>query len=159
MTRIRSILSALLCLLTLLPGCAWLGREPVRVAVVGVEPMAGEGMEMRLLVKLRVQNPNETPIDYDGIFVEMRMAGRELATGVSDASGSVPRYGEMLVSVPVTISALNLARQALGIAASGGVEKLRYELTGKLSGPRLRAAHFSTQGELALPAPLRVNPR
>ncbi len=42
----------------LLGACASLQRsEPVQVNLVGVEPLAGEGLEMRMLVKLRVQNP------------------------------------------------------------------------------------------------------
>ncbi|MBP8175788.1 MAG: Water stress and hypersensitive response domain-containing protein, partial [Sphaerotilus sp.] len=43
----------------MLAGCASLAyREPVRINVVGLEPIPGEGMEMRFKVKLRVQNPN-----------------------------------------------------------------------------------------------------
>ncbi|HKU70679.1 MAG TPA: Water stress and hypersensitive response domain-containing protein, partial [Burkholderiales bacterium] len=40
-------------------------RDPVQVQVAGIEPLPGEGMEMRMLVKLRVQNPNNDPVDYD----------------------------------------------------------------------------------------------
>ena len=59
-----------------LSACAALaGREPVNVSVVGMEPMAGQGMEGRFLVKLRVQNPNDTPIDYDGVALELDVRG------------------------------------------------------------------------------------
>ena len=43
-----------------LTACATLSdRDPLQVTVAGIESLPGEGMEMRLLVKLRVQNPNE----------------------------------------------------------------------------------------------------
>jgi hypothetical protein len=34
-------------------------------------PGAGEGFELRLLVKLREQNPNSTPVSYDGAYVKV----------------------------------------------------------------------------------------
>ena len=58
MGRSASILLAV----TLVVGCAGLARQdPVQAYVVGVEPLQGEGLELRMLVKLRVQNPNDTP--------------------------------------------------------------------------------------------------
>ena len=40
--------------------CASLsGSDPPRVSVAGIEALPGEGLELRFLVKLRVQNPNE----------------------------------------------------------------------------------------------------
>ena len=45
-------------------------RDPLQVTVAGVESIPGEGMELRLLVKLRVQNPNDLPVEYNGVAVE-----------------------------------------------------------------------------------------
>jgi hypothetical protein len=57
---------ALACLL-LLSGCASVQhRDPLQVTVAGIEPLEGEGLEMRMMVKLRVQNPNDAPVDYNG---------------------------------------------------------------------------------------------
>jgi len=99
----------------LLGACASLQRsEPVQVNLVGVEPLAGEGLEMRMLVKLRVQNPNDAPIEFNGVFVEMDVEGKRFASGVSDAAGVVPRFGETVVSVPVSISMYGIARQEPG---------------------------------------------
>ena len=76
-------------------GCASMqGRDPLQVTVAGIEPLQGQGMELRMLVKLRVQNPNDSPVDYDGVAVEMDVQGKTFATGVTDARGSVPRFGE-----------------------------------------------------------------
>lgn len=127
-------------------------REPVQVSVVGVEPLAGQGLEMRLLVKLRVLNPNDRPLEYSGLFVRMDVQGQRFATGVSGEGGSVPRYGEALLELPVSISAFDLARQALRVAGGESTGKLAYELSGRLDGPGLRAMRFGSSGDLALPA-------
>src|SRR3954467_8995735 len=101
--------------IVLMAGCASMTqRDPVQVQVVGVEPLEGEGLELRFLCKLRVQNPNDAPITYNGIYIELEVRGSSFATGVSDASGTVPRYGEVVLSVPVAASALRFARQAIG---------------------------------------------
>src|SRR4029450_8858903 len=95
-------------------GCATT-RDPLQVTVAGVESIPGEGMELRMLVKLRVQNPNDTPIDFEGLPAQMHVQGKTFATGVTDARGSVPRFGEAVIEVPVTASAIRMARQALGV--------------------------------------------
>lgn len=152
----RNALLALLALGALLSGgCASLqGREPIEVIVAGVEPLRGEGLELRMLVKLRIQNPNDVPLDYNGVSVQMDVQGRRFATGVSDAAGSVPRFGEAIVKVPVSISVLRIARQAVGIMTDEYRGKLAYEMTGKLAGPTFYGVHFKSNGELRLPAEL-----
>src|SRR5215831_15881069 len=95
----RSIrLIALACGSLFVVACATMqGRDPPQVTVAGFEPLEGQGMELRLNVKLRVQNPNDSPIDYNGVSVQMNVQGKSLATGVSPASGSVPRFGEAVI--------------------------------------------------------------
>src|SRR5215510_11268057 len=86
MNRILKLLLALT-----LSACATLpGHEPIQVTVADIESMEGEGMEMRMLVKLRVQNPNEAPLEFDGVFIKVEVLDRTLATGVSDQRGTVP---------------------------------------------------------------------
>ena len=133
-------------------GCATLqGRDPLQVTVAGIEPLQGQGLELRMLVKLRVQNPNDAPVDYNGVAVEMRVQGKTFATGVSDASGSVPRFGDAIISVPVTASAFRMARQAVDLMRGGG-GTITYEMKGKLNGSTFNSMRFRTQGELDLPA-------
>ena len=135
-------------------GCTVLQkRDPLQVTVAGVESLPGEGMELRLLVKLRVQNPNDTPIDFNGVAVEMRVQGKTFATGVSDAHGNVPRFGESVIEVPVTVSAFRMARQALDMmrGMGAGTGKIAYELKGKLNGSGFSAVRFQNQGEFEMP--------
>ena len=128
------------------------GSDPVQVQVVGVEPLQGEGLELRLLCKLRVQNPNDTPITYDGIYLELEVRGSTFATGVSDASGTVPRFGEVVLSVPVAASTLRFARQAIGMYMSQDRSKIDYVLKGKISGSLFSAVRLESKGEITLPA-------
>ena len=134
-------------------GCALMNtRDPLQVTVAGVEPIPGEGMELRMLVKLRVQNPNDTPVDYNGVALEMKVQGRTFATGVSDATGSAPRFGEAVIEVPVTASAFRMARQAFGLMGGGGVSgKISYEMTGKLNGADFSTVRFQSKGDFELP--------
>lgn len=139
-----------------LDGCASLAqREPVRINVVGLEALPGEGMEMRFKVKLRVQNPNETPIDFDGLALELELNGKPFATGVSDRTGSVPRFGEALVEIPVSVSAIAVVRQALGVIEGDTTTEVPYTLRGRLAGGLLGGTRFSDSGMLKLPEPLK----
>jgi hypothetical protein len=62
-----TLLSALLLLTS---GCASMTRrDHVEAYVVGIEPLQGAGLELRMLVRLRVQNPNDAPIHYNGVSV------------------------------------------------------------------------------------------
>jgi len=144
----------------LLGACAALQRtDPLQVTVAGIEPLQGQGMELRILVKLRVQNPNDVPITYDGVSLNIDVQGNTFATGVSDERGSVPRFGESVISVPVTTSAMRMVRQALGMMQGKGTGKVSYSLTGKLHGPTFSSVRFESKGDLELPAaPPDVNP-
>jgi LEA14-like dessication related protein len=156
MVAMRRLLSRSLAglALSVLAACAAMpGREPLHVNVADVESLGGEGLEMRMLVRLRVQNPNDAPVEYDGVYLRLDVQGSTFATGVSDEKGTVPRFGEALVNVPVTVSTMNLVRQALGFMVDGKPpEKVTYRLDGKLNGPMFGSTRFQSQGELTLPA-------
>jgi len=150
--RLLAVTVVALTLLSL-QGCAIFQRsDPLQVTVAGIEPMEGQGqgLELRLLVKLRVQNPNDAPIDYNGVAVEMIVQGKTFATGVSDASGTVPRFGESVIAVPVTASAFRMLGEAFTLFRSGSSGKITYEMTGKLNGSGFNSVHFRTQGEFDL---------
>ena len=143
----------------MLAGCASLAyREPVRINVVGLEPIPGEGMEMRFKVKLRVQNPNETAIDFDGLALDLDLNGRPFASGVSAHSGSVARFGEALIEIPVSVSAIAVVRQALGVieGADDAKAEVPYALRRRLAGGLLGGMRFSDSCTLKLPEPLKT---
>jgi LEA14-like dessication related protein len=140
-----------LAILTL-GGCASLPqREPLQVTVAGIEPLQGEGLELRMLVRLRVQNPNDAPFEFDGVSVALDVQGKTFATGVADASGTVPRFGEVVVEVPVTVSVLRMVRQVMGVLDGQPVDTIRYEMSGKLSGTGFNAERFRAAGDFQVP--------
>jgi LEA14-like dessication related protein len=135
-------------LLLLLGGCSTLaGRDPLEVAVAGIEPMPqkGEGLELRLLVKLRVQNPNSTPISYDGAFVKVEVQDRTFATGVTNAGATIAAFSESVVEVPVTVSMFRMVRQVMGMKDGARADQIRYSMSGKLGSHR-----FSASGEFPM---------
>jgi LEA14-like dessication related protein len=154
-----SLLALTTCCALFVAGCATLrGDDPLQVTVAGIEPLQGEGMELRLLVKLRVQNPNDAPLDYRGVALQMNVQGKTFASGVSDSSGTVSGFSEAVIAVPVTISALRMMRQAIGMATDAGARKITYEMKGKLSGSLFGTRRFATQGDFELPAPEATPP-
>ncbi|MCY1405747.1 Late embryogenesis abundant protein [compost metagenome] len=139
-----------LCACSLLPH-----RDPVNISVTGFEPLPGQDMELRLAVKLRVQNPNENAIDYNGVAVDLRVNDRPLATGVSDQAGRIERFGEAVLVVPMSVSALSVLRQGMVLGRTQSLNGLPYELRGKLAGGLFGTVRFNEQGILELPEPLR----
>jgi LEA14-like dessication related protein len=134
-----------------LAGCAALhSMDPPKVTLVGVEPASGEGLEMRMQLKLRIQNPNDAPIDYNGVYVELDVQNKSLASGVSSQSGTVPPFGEVVVGVPVEVSMLGIAGQAMGMLGGKSLDKITYEMSGKLNSTTSRALRFRSQGEVSL---------
>jgi LEA14-like dessication related protein len=147
--RRRSLL--LMPAFTVLAACAAMpGQDPLKVTLAGVEPLPGEGMEARFAVKLRVVNPNDTSIDFDGLALELFVRGMSLGAGASDVKGTVPRFGEAVLTVPVTVSAVAMLRQAMSFAA-GDRSKVTFAANGKLGGVGFGGMRFSTQGEFELP--------
>ncbi|MFT3954195.1 MAG: LEA type 2 family protein [Piscinibacter sp.] len=146
--RLLMLLSALL-----LAACAALQpNDPLRVEVVGIEPVDSQGLELRLAIKLRIQNPNEGSVSYDGTALELEVNGKTLATGVSDQKGSVPRYGEGILVVPVSISAMNAVRQALVFTDGKQRDELPYVLRGKLAGGAFGTVRFTKEGSIGIAA-------
>ena len=129
-----------------LSGCAMLtSRQPLQVTLVDVNGLPGAGLELRLAVKLRVQSPNEDAVDYDGVSLELEVSGRHLGSGVSDVRGSVPRFGEALITVPVTISPGSVLRQAWGLAREAP-SSVEFTARGRLAGGLFGGAGFVSSG-------------
>ena len=158
MNRCNLALIPLLLALAYSSGCANLpiGSDSPNVRVVGLEPLPTEGLEIRFALKLRVQNPNESALAYDGLSVSLDLDGQGLASGVSSSIGEIPRFGEEVLTIPVTISAFSLVRQLLSrtgeTAGNALSQPLTYTLKGKLGAAagQFGAIRFSDEGELDL---------
>ena len=150
MRRLQAIVLSLLLLS--LSACALLpDRDPVNINVVGLEPLPSQELEVRFAIKLRVQNPNDTAIDYNGIALDLDVNGHSLASGVSDQRGTIARFSETIVSVPVSVSAFSVLRQTLGLSQTQTLQNLPYVLRGKLAGGVFGTRRFVDSGTLSLP--------
>ena len=144
----------LLCSLALGACSALPNRDPLNIDVAGIEPLQGEGLELRLAVRVRIQNPNDSDIEYSGAALKLDLNGHKLASGVSSAMGTVPRYGEAVLEIPVTISALSMARQVLGFVNNNAQDQraVKYTVRGKLEGGVFGTRRFTDDGTFELPA-------
>ena len=150
MRRVHAIILSLLLLS--LSACALLpNRDPLNINVVGIEPLQSQGMEIRFAVKIRVQNPNDSSIDYNGVALDLEVNGRPLASGVSDQTGTIPRFSETVLTVPVSVSAFSVLRQTLGLSQTQTLDNLPYVLRGKLAGGLFGTMRFVDTGKLSLP--------
>lgn len=141
-----------------LAACAAIQQsDPLQVTVVDIASAPSEGLEARMQLKLRVQNPNAAPIDFSGIYVELNVLGKNFGSGVSSESGTVPGFGEAVIGVPVTVSILGLAGQAMEVLGGKRLDKLTYELRGKLNTATSGTLRFKSQGELTLPTSMTPN--
>ncbi|WP_372437093.1 LEA type 2 family protein [Pseudomonas chlororaphis subsp. aureofaciens] len=149
----RRFLGLTLSLLLLsLSACALFPQhDPLNINVVGIEPLPSQDLEVRFAVKLRLQNPNETAINYNGVALDLEVNGRPLASGVSDQSGSIGRFSEGVLVVPVSVSAFAVLRQTLGLSQTQSLDDLPYVLRGKLAGGPFGTMRFVEKGQLSLP--------
>ena len=52
-------------------------------------------------IKVRLLNPNDTEIAFDGVAFDLEINGQPFAKGVSDQKGVVPRFGEAVITMKV----------------------------------------------------------
>jgi len=151
----RSVHAVILSLLLLsLSACALLpNRDPLNINVVGIEPLQSQDMEIRFAVKIRVQNPNESSISFNGVSLDLDINGQPFASGVSDQSGSIERFSETVLTVPVSVSAFSVLRQTFGLSQVQTLNNMPYVLRGKLAGGLFGTLRFVDSGKLSLPGP------
>ncbi|MCI5146886.1 MAG: hypothetical protein D3923_15530 [Candidatus Electrothrix sp. AR3] len=87
-------LLVLLFMLPFLSGCAsswpWKSIEMPVVSLADIELQGIKGLETVFLLKLRVMNPNEEPLEIRGVNCTLEVDGKSFATGISDEQVTVP---------------------------------------------------------------------
>ncbi|MGE8064706.1 LEA type 2 family protein [Pseudomonas sp. NPDC089569] len=128
--------------------------DPLNINVVGLEPLQGQGMEVRFAVKIRVQNPNGMNVNFSGVALDLEINGQPFASGVSDQSGSISRFSDTVLTVPVSVSAFSVLRQTYVLGQMQTLNNMPYILRGKLGGGLFATQRFVDSGNLRLPGPV-----
>jgi LEA14-like dessication related protein len=131
-------------------GCATTSLEPPHLSVVSVRMQSADLFSQKLLVRMRVVNPNDRALPIKGLSYRIEVGESELANGASDAPFVVPAMGEAEFDVQVNA---NLASTLLKIYRGGSApKKLDYRLVGKvaLSSGFVRNIPFDERGSVDL---------
>lgn len=147
----RLLLSLVITLALLLPGCASLKPAKPEVSLAGVELLEAGLLEQRFLLKLRLTNPGEAEITIHGLRFELELNGAPFARGVSDKAVTVPRLGEAVMEVAASSNLSSLLR-AVRDMAKNERKTLDYRLHGSLSVPLYGSVPFERRGEVKLPS-------
>jgi LEA14-like dessication related protein len=123
--------AAALLLLTSLSSCALPYRdlEEPRVQLVSVAPQQISFSGIKLLCRLRIDNPNDVSIPIKGGQFDLEVEGTQIAHGVLVDGFTVVARGSELVDVVVDVDSGRSLALAVQLLSTGETE-LDYALTG-----------------------------
>ena len=126
-------------------------REPLNVTIAEFTPVEIGVLEQRYEVKVRLLNPNDSEVSFDGVVFDLEINGKPFAKGVSDKGGTVPRFGEALIDLRVVSGLQNILRQVNELT-KGDRTSVTYRIKGRLHlAGGIGSVPFDTTGEIAFP--------
>lgn len=139
-------------------GCAGMGMpvEEPRVTLVDLQMVEMKPLEAVFQIQLRVMNPNDYPLDLQGVHCDLKIDGKHFASGLGNQARKIPAFGTGLVPVTVYASTLDMFSSVLrfvqGAEQQIGLRPIRYELAGKIrvGGSLNKSVPFHSKGELSL---------
>lgn len=148
------------CVLLLLGGCAAMQglKEDPKISIADIRIQDIKAMEGVFLIKLRVINPNNVPLDVNGINCELEIGERRFANGIAESNQVVPAFGTTTIPVDVYASVLDIIAATTDLLRSSGAvpsqgKPLPYTLKGTVTvGVRgfQKQVPFKSSGELSL---------
>jgi LEA14-like dessication related protein len=136
--------------LVVLCGCALQKLEAPKLSVVSLKLQSADILSQRLLLRMRVLNPNARDLPVKGISYRIEVNGSELGQGLTNNAFVVPAMGEAEFDVQVTANLAGaLARFLLRRDSQDSIE---YRLVGEvaLSSGFLRRIPFDERGRVRL---------
>lgn len=97
--------------------------------MVSLTPEASGGFEQRFRVGLRLSNPNQVPLEVEGLRFELELNGQRLARGQTGDAVVVPRLGDAVLTLSATTTLLDVFRQ---VTAMPGTTEIRYRVSGRV---------------------------
>ena len=132
--------------------CAvWSLREPLNVTISDLKPTEVTALEQRYAMKVRLLNPNDADIAFDGVVFDLEINEKPFAKGVSDRRSVIPRFGEALIDVQVVSGLQNVLRQINNLL-KGNQTAITYRIKGRLHlDGGIGSVPFDTTGEISFP--------
>ena len=151
----RRVAATALALILPLPlaltGCSLLAPKFTKptLSVVNITLGRSDLLQQHMVVRMKVENPNDRALPVEGLSYTFAVNGEDLAHGVSNASFMVPARGEAEFDTAVTT---NMATAVLRILGRGNNAPLNYRFSGKvqLSAGLIRSIPFEHTGVLDL---------
>tara|TARA_B110000977_G_scaffold188488_1_gene256775 strand:- start:186 stop:668 length:483 start_codon:yes stop_codon:yes gene_type:complete len=116
-----------------LSGCASLSPdfdEPT-VEVISIKALPAKGFEQNFEIGLKLTNPNNFELPFNGISCELSVAGATLARGVTADIPTAGAYGEARFVVPVSTSVVGGFKVIKALMDNQG-QGISYQLKAKL---------------------------
>jgi LEA14-like dessication related protein len=138
-------------LLFLANGCAIVPKlEAPKLSVVSLKMQGGDLFSQRVLVRMRVMNPNSRALPIEGLSYTIEINDAELGSGGSAAPFTVPAMGEAEFDMQFTANLAGAIAKLLTRRNSS--EKFDYRLRGNvnLSTGFLRRIPFDERGSVNL---------
>jgi LEA14-like dessication related protein len=132
-------------------GCASTFKlEAPKLSVVSLKVQSADIFSQRLLVRMRVLNPNARELPIKGIKYRIELSDTQLAEGLADTPFVVPAMGETEFDVQVTANLAGALLKYLGRRDSA--DTIEYRLVGEvaLSSGFLRHIPFDERGSVKL---------
>ncbi|MEH6550478.1 MAG: LEA type 2 family protein [Pseudomonadales bacterium] len=122
-----------LAFLLIMQGCASLSPDydSPKVDVVGIEPAGDGGQALQFNIKLRILNPNSTPLNLSGIYYSLSIEGLDIVSGTARDLPEIAGFSEEIITVSAAASLINSIRLATKLMNQPS-EELHYELRAKL---------------------------
>jgi LEA14-like dessication related protein len=135
MIKAKSLSKPLLFIVALyyLSGCATLNTayEKPSVELVSFKALPADGFEQNFEVGLKLTNPNNFDLPFNGISYQLSVAGETLAHGVAANIPTAAAYGESRFVVPVSASLIEGIKVIRALLNSQGKD-ISYQLKAKL---------------------------
>lgn len=120
--RLKFLTFLPICTVLLMSGCASMYglKEDPKISIADIRVQDVKALEGIFLIKLRVLNPNEVPLNLHGISCDLEINTRHFANGIGDNSQTVPPFGTAIVPVEVYASVLDMIASVADFLHSSG---------------------------------------
>lgn len=114
-------------------GCATLSLnyEEPSVELISFKALPVNGFEQKFEIGLKLTNPNNFALPFNGMSYQLNVAGETLAHGVAADIPTLLAYGEARFVVPVSTSLLRGIKVISALIDNQG-ENISYQLKAKL---------------------------